>query len=192
MEFLRDLPPWSILVPLVFISLLVLLTALRTYKRQVKWNPLIQLAILDLAALYVYFNLRNVPFDRMPRAASYWAIFFAIILIVLPLAVYWGLLRFASLSLLPFELKHLRQWSFLAKAIVTFVRGGNYPYYGYNEEADDLKRRLSGSFMRKKKAGTISMQTEHDGVLHTGPKLTRVGGGDIVFSPGMWNRYWSL
>ena len=113
MEFLRDLPPWSILVPLVFLNLLVVLTALRADKRHVRWNHLIQLGIFDLAALYVYFNLRHAPFDRMPRAASYWAIFFAIILIALPLAMYWGLLRFGSLILLPFELKHLRHryWS---------------------------------------------------------------------------------
>ncbi len=88
MEFLRDPSPWSILVPPVFISLLVLLIVLRADECHIGWNRLIQLGIFDLAALYVYFNLRNVPFDRMPRTASYWAIFFAIILIALPFAMF--------------------------------------------------------------------------------------------------------
>jgi regulator of protease activity HflC (stomatin/prohibitin superfamily) len=183
MEFLRGLPPWSFPVLLGFVNLLVLLFILRDDKRQVKWNRLFQLVVIDLTVLYIYVSLNGVRLPRMSAVGWLWLVLLGLLLIVLPLALYWAWLMLVSVFLLPVELKHWRQWILAARAFTSFVRGVNYPYYGYNEETNELEKQLDGSILAKTGGpGIILLRPEHAVVLHSGPKLTRVDAGDIAFT----------
>jgi len=141
---------------------------------------LFHLAIFDLVALYLYFRFSEVALDRLPDEAWPWIAVAVIALFVLPFALYWTWLRLVSVILLPIELK---DWGTAARAIVSFAWGVNYPYYSDNEGTDELEKRLDGSIMNKWGGpGIILVRPEHAAALHSGPELTHVAGGDVIFT----------
>jgi hypothetical protein len=122
MKFLSS-PFLNPLTLIALFNLLMLLVIWRVKKFQVRWSYLFQLLIIDVAALYVV--LSDVPLDKMSMAA--WI--GVLILMLYPLFLYRLASAFISLFLLPIELKHWRQWTLPAQALVGFARGMNFPFY---------------------------------------------------------------
>jgi regulator of protease activity HflC (stomatin/prohibitin superfamily) len=175
-------PPWIVPAALIFFNLLVLLILRRNDKRQVKWSHFFQLVMFDLAAAYVYTTVNAAPLNALRPELWFWVAILPLTIIVLPFVFYWGWLALVSVFLLPIELKHWRQWLLAARAFLSFVRGVNHPYFGYDEKTNELEERFGGNIMTKTGVGIILMRPEHAVVLHSGPKLTRVEGGDVVFT----------
>jgi hypothetical protein len=178
-----DFPSWSVPVLISLGSLVFLVVITRVGKPQVKLALLFHLAMFDLVVLYLYHGFSGVALDRLSEES--WPLIVAgtVVLFVLPFALYWLWLALVSIILLPIELTRWRTWQSAAQTLVSFARGVNYPYYSDNEGTDELEKRLDGSIMTKGGGpGLVLVRPEHAAALHTGPELTHVAGGDVIFT----------
>jgi len=145
--------------------------------RPLRWTLIFHLLIFD--SLLYYIQLTGVPLSKMSPTALVWLTG----LFVLPFLVFWGTLAIVAIFLLPVKLRHWRQWQMPMRALMSFARGANYPYFAYDEETNQLKRHYGGSITaRHGGPGIILLRPEHAVVLHRGAQITRVVGGDIVFT----------
>ncbi len=162
---------------IVLINVVVLLLALPHGKFHFKWSHLFQLIIFDLTALYILAS--GVPLMEMSNLA--WLA--AFILLLWPIVLYRLGVAFVSVFLLPVELQYWRQWTKPAQALISFARGVHFPYYSYNRDKQELDKRLDGDVTsRRHGLGIILLPADQVVVLHRGSELTRVAGGDIVFT----------
>jgi hypothetical protein len=168
-----DLPPWSVLALIGLGSLIFLVVITRVGKRQVKLAMLFHLAMFDLVALYLYHSFSGAAPDRLSGESWPLIVAEAVVLFVLPFALYWLWLALVSIVLLPVELTHWRHWPSAAQALISFARGTNYPYYSYSEMTNELEKRLDGDVLAERGGpGIILLRPEHAIALHGGPKLT--------------------
>jgi hypothetical protein len=181
-----SLPPWSVLGLMGLGSLVFLVVITRLDKRQVKLALLFHLAMFDLVVLYLYHSFSGAALDRLPEEAWPLIVAGAAALVVLPFALYWVWLALVSVILLPIELtrwRDWRSWQAAAQTLISFARGVNYPYYSDSEGTDELEKRLDGSIMTKFGGpGLVLVRPEHAVALHSGPELTHVAGGDVIFT----------
>jgi hypothetical protein len=178
-----DLSSWSVMTLIVVGSLIFLIVITRVGKRQVKLALLFHLAMFDLVVLYLYHSFSGVALDRLSGESWPLIVAGAVVLFVLPFALYWLWLALVSIILLPIELTRWRTWQAAAQTLVSFARGVNYPYYSDNEGTDELEKRLDGSIMTKGGGpGLVLVRPEHAAALHSGPELTHVAGGDVIFT----------
>jgi regulator of protease activity HflC (stomatin/prohibitin superfamily) len=168
---------WNPVFWLVLINVLVLVSALPLGKTRFKWSPLFQLIVFDLTAIYILES--GVPFWEMSNL-TWIAAFF---LLLWPLVLYWLGVAFYSIFLLPVELERWRIWFKTARAVISFARVVNFPYYRFNEESQELEQRLGGEITgRQGGLGIVLLRPEQAVVLYNGSELTRVAGGDVVFT----------
>ncbi|RME50606.1 MAG: hypothetical protein D6796_02605, partial [Caldilineae bacterium] len=160
----------------ILLNVAVLFVALRAAKRPVRWSLLLQLIAFDSAVLYL--DMTGVSLREMPPSAWFWGLVF----LAMPAIFYWGGLAVTSLFLLPVELNRWRLWLTTARTLTSFVNGNNYPYLAYDEEKDRLEERYKGKITHHGGQGLILLRPEHAVVLHKGPRLSRVVGGDVVFT----------
>ena len=167
-------------------SLFFLVVILRVGKPQVKLALLFHLAMFVLVALFLYHSFSGAALERLSEDSWPLIIAGAVVLFVLPFALYWVWLALVSVILLPIELtrwRDWRTWQAAAKTLISFARGLNYPYYSDNEGTDELEKRLDGSIMKKMGGpGLVLVRPEHAVALHSGPELTHVAGGDVIFT----------
>jgi hypothetical protein len=177
-----DLPPWSILALIVVGSLIFLVVILRAGKPQVRLALLFHLAMLDLVILYLYYGFSGASLERLSEESWPLIIAVAAAVFVFPFALYWIWLALISVFLLPVE-PRWRDWQSAAQTLISFARGLNYPYYSDIEGSDELEKRLDGSIMKRGGGpGLVLMRPEHAAALHTGPELTKMAGGDVIFT----------
>jgi hypothetical protein len=181
-----DLSPWSVLALVVVGSLFFLVVITRVGKPQVRLALLFHLAMLDVVALYLYHSFSGAALDRLSEDSWPLILAGAAVLFVFPFALYWTWLALVSIILLPIELtrwRDWRAWQAAAQTLVSFARGVNYPYYSDNEGSDELEKRLDGSIMTKGGGpGLVLVRPEHAAALYSGPELTHVAGGDVIFT----------
>ncbi len=186
MNSMFGLPLWSVLALIDLGSLAFLVFIMRLDKPQAKWVLLFHLVMLGLVNFYLYRSFSGAALDRLSEESWPLVVVGAGVLFVLPFAVYWIWLALVSIILLPIELtrwRDWRTWRAAAQTLVSFARGVNYPYYSDSEGSDELEKRLDGSIMTKFGGpGLVLVRPEHAAALFSGPELTHVAGGDVIFT----------
>lgn len=165
-------------VLLIGLFILILAAGIIVIKTtQLRWN-IIFLALI-LAGVLLYIVLSGVNLEDIPLGAWGW--------LLLLLAVCWGYyfggLMLASFFLLPLELTAWRRWKDAANTIISFIWGVNYPYYGYNTQANKLEKKFDGKMTRREGGpGLILLRPEHAVVIARSSDVTRIEGEDVIFT----------
>ncbi len=164
-------------VLLITINILMLMVLPRLKRRPVRWTIFFHLLVFDSLLVYLMLSINSTT-DISPGA-----VFWVSVWLVMLFLFFWGGLAFVSLFLLPFEIQGWREWVLPARALIGFVRGANHPFYSYDSDINALKKRYDGKLAaREGGLGLVLLQAEHAVVLHKGAKITRVVGGDVVFT----------
>lgn len=164
-----------LLIGLAGLSGFMLITL--THEVQVKWNIFIHFVIFVGVMLNV--ALSGVPLAEFSPLAWMWLA----VMLFGSVFFYWSGLFFVSFFVLPLEPTAWNKWILSGQALFNFSWGRNYPYYGFDEESNSLKKLFDGKMgLRDAGPGIVLLQPEHAVVLHKGATITRVEGGDIVFT----------